>query len=445
MIAFWVLGTYAIVLQETVSPFYDKISTYVSMIGELTVTLLGIWTLRKKSDIALIVSFLLIAIISNRVNGGSIMLLLNGLRHYIPMMFLLPTIRFLLATRERATYFIYVMDKSLYIFLWLQVPAIVLQCSIYGPTDFVGGTFGWYQSGTISCIIYVISFYLMLRRWDFGKNYIGNLRENWILIFLLLPTFLNETKVSFVFLVLYFFFLVPMDKKFLMRMLVIFPILVILLAGTGYFYLKFVNKEEDNPLSSQYLEDYTLGSDGMTTLVLDGYMNKVMPDVYETDFARGLKFRVTPILLDDNPHGWTLGYGVGQFKGGTHVERTEFSERYNWLFQGTLMFGMMIILELGIPGCLWLLAYFFVVFRWFYKVKYRNKRLQWFMGMIVLIVIAYGPNFIYISFMLPLLYVIFVSSRWKLVELVEPLPLSLSEILEHERLKSMNKIEVNRV
>lgn len=432
MITFWVLGTYNFIFQETVPSVLDKISIYVSILSELIIVLLGLWTLRSKADKALIVSFLVLAIISNRVNNGSLILLFNGLRHYIPMMFLLPIVRYLFGTRERATYFIGVMDKSLYIFLWLQVPAMVYQCALYGAFDNVGGTLGWMCSGMISCLIYVISFYLMICRWDFDKNYLENLRNNWILIVLLLPSYLNETKISFIYLIMYFFFLVPMDRKFLLKALAVLPIVVAAVAGAGYLYMTFVNTEGEDPFTGDFIEQYTLGNDFMNELVIEGYMNKVMPDVQETDFARGIKFRVTPILLSDNPHGWLLGYGVGQFKGGSHVEQTEFAKNYSWFLQGTNMFAMMMIIELGIPGCIWLLAYFFVLFRWFYRVKSRNNRLQWFMGLTVLSVLAYGPNFIYIAFMLPMLYIIFMSSRWRLNSLVAPLPLSLSEILNHE-------------
>jgi hypothetical protein len=47
--------------------------------------------------------------------------------------------------------------------------------------------------------------------------------------------------VAFVFLAMYFFFLVPIDRKFIKRMIYVVPTIFIVLIGAGYVYLSFVD------------------------------------------------------------------------------------------------------------------------------------------------------------------------------------------------------------
>ena len=418
LITFWVLALFPFVLQESVSSIYDATNSYFFIAGEAVILFLTIWTISKKIDFIVIGSFLAIALVSTWLNDESIFLCINGIRTYLPMLCLLPITRYLLATRARVEYFIPRMDRSLYIFLWVQVPCMVYQCILYGAYDQVGGSMGWMMSGVISCLIYTISFYLMLRRWNPDKSYMANLRDNWILLVLLFPSYLNETKISFIYLAMYFFLLIPMDRKFLLRLGYLSPLFILALAGAGYLYLSMANADNDNPFSAEYIQNYTFGDDHVQSLVLDGYMNTIMPDVEELDFARGLKFAAIPIVLTDNPYGWYLGFGPGQYKGGTHVDKTEFAEEYDWLLRGTAMMGMIVILELGGFGIAWIFFYFFVLFRFFKRVRKREARLQVFMFIMMITVMLYASNFILTAFTLIFVYISMVSSRWGLMKLV---------------------------
>ncbi len=430
---FWVLGTYTCILQEISESVYNAISTYINIVGEGLLVILALWTIRKRVDMFLIGSFLAISIISSYLNNGGLFFWLNGLRSYIPMLFTVPVIRYLFSTRRRAMLFLRLMDKSIYIFLWLQIPVMIYQCILYGAYDNVGGTLGWMNSGTISTLIYLLSFYLMLRHWDKDKNYLENLKHNWILLMLLFPSMLNETKISLIYIVLYFLFLIPMDKKFLFRLLYLSPVILVAISVGVYLYSSFLNTkyltDDDDPsnmFSVEWIEEYTFGKETMKTLVLEGYMEN-MNDVQETDFARGIKFAALPIILDDNPYGWIWGYGIGQFKGGTHVEMTKFASKFEWFIRGTVMQLMMFIIEMGIMGCLWLIIYILVLFRWGKRVGNRNKRLQWFMGIVTAMILTYAPFFTFIQFMILFTYIAFLSSRWRLTELCKPTALLFGE------------------
>lgn len=422
---FWFMATYAFPLQEIILSVYEKVLPFVLLASDGILLLLGLWTLRSRCDILLLLSLVIISYASSRLNGIGMMTYLNGMRLYLPMVMLLPILRYMLSTRERADYFIALFDRSLYYFLLLQLPVMVIQCIRWGAYDNVGGTLGWMFSGVISTLIYVISFYLMVRRWDYGLSYLGNMRRSWMLLVLLLPSMLNETKISFVYMVFYFLFLVPMDRRFLKRLLLLSPLIMIFIAGAAYIYVNLLSDDNEatahtDIMSVQYIADYMIGDDDIQALVLDGYLNDVMPEVNEGDFARGLKFMGLPIILSDTPHAWTVGFGPGQFKGGTIMEETEFVKSYGWFIRGTEIIVLMLLIEMGIAGIVWYMVFISILFRWFHKVRGREKRLVWFMGIMTLTISFYmNANTLFV-FMMPFMYIIMMSSRLPLWTHVSP-------------------------
>jgi hypothetical protein len=416
---FWLLGAYPFVTQEISSGIYNATWSYVSLLGETALMFLGFWLIRNKTDIFFLVSFVIIAFISNRINGDGYVVLLNGSRQYFSFLFVIPILRYLTATPDRTVYFIKTFEKHLYAFLCLQFPCMVIQCILYGAYDQVGGSLGWMMSGVISTTIYITSFYFMMRRWDSDASIGANIKKNWILIFLLIPSYLNETKVSFVFLLLYFIFIIPMYKRFFRMIVVVAPIMLAALGLVALVY-SVVTKTGTEVFSKEYIELYTVGDDAAQDMVLDYYIaSQGVDDVEGDDFARGLKFIATPVIMDDKPHAWLWGYGVGQFKGGTQTKMTSFAKKYHWLLQGTVMSGMMWLMELGILGCIWILLYFTYIFRLLQRVKKRELRLQWFMGFIFVIIVLYANNFTCVPFSIIYIFIAYTSSRWNIFKLLK--------------------------
>ena len=163
--------------------------------------------------------------------------------------------------------------------------------------------------------------------------------------------------------------------------------------------------------SSKFISEYMVGNDEVRTLVLDGYMETVMPDVQEADFARGLKYAVLPIILSDTPHAWYVGFGPSQFKGGTTLETTPFAKEYEWLLRGTEMSVMSYLIDLGVAGLLWLAWYIIVLFRFFHRVRKRSKRITWNTVLILLISLAYFPLHTLFIPMIVFTFVAMMSSR----------------------------------
>lgn len=378
--------------------------------------IIGIWTLRKSMDIAIIIAALIITYYSTCIlNSESFFVWINGFRRYIPYLFVLPIIRYLWNDSERRVRFIRIFDKTLYYFLWLQFPCLSLQAILYGMGDLGGGSLGWFNSGIISQLIYVISFYLMIRSWDPKLGYIRNLGKNWILLILLFPSFMNETKISFIFLILYFIFLIPFDKNIGRSFLLVIPIVALLSGGAFWWYVTFVDLKGD-VYRENFLNNYVMGAD-VNEMVFD-YLDEDVntDDVFESDYARGIKFMLLPTLLEKGkPFNEFWGYGIGQFKGGNGLEKTKFAKHYDWIFRGTQMEIFNIIIELGYIGGALLIIFWFYVFRFFKRVgkNNRNKRLQWWMGLNMLLMIIYSPSFDSLPFVIIVLTICFMSSRWK--------------------------------
>lgn len=72
---------------------------------------LGLWTLRSRLDIALLISLILIGFASKQLNDVSFLSYVNGMRQYVDLVFILSIIRYLLATRTRIEYFCQYLKK----------------------------------------------------------------------------------------------------------------------------------------------------------------------------------------------------------------------------------------------------------------------------------------------------------------------------------------------
>ncbi len=409
----WVLGTYLFPIQETMPSLQSSLAPTFRLIGDAIIVMMGIAVMRNKFDILFLAGFVVITLISNNLNGDGIMVWANGMRHYIPFLFIIPIIRFLTATKPRAEYFITSMDKTLYAFLWVQVPCTIYQCILYGAFDNVGGSYGWMMSPVVSTTLYITSFYLIIRNWDYGISIRNNIKENWKLILLLLPSYLNETKISFIYLALFFLLLIPMYKQFVRLIIVAIPLIMAALFFVGFLYLSLVNTHGEDIFSKEYMEYYMYGDEDAQEYILEYFLQDDNIDPTQGDIARGIKFMAVPTIMDDKPHAWLFGYGIGQFKGGSMTDLTPFAKQYEWLITGTVMAGFQWILELGIIGTAWIVCYLLFVFQIFKKRAKREMRIQWYMGIVTILLIPYQNIFVILPFSMIYMYIIFMSSHWK--------------------------------
>lgn len=439
---FWFMSTYCFVIQ--VLHLKNSVQSILQLAGEVILVVLAAFTLRRRIDWTVIISFLILAAYTNVLNDESWLIFINGLRTYLPMLLLPPIIRFMLSTRERAAAFIHRMDKSLFVFLLIQLPCMIVQLRTApdGNPDYVGGSLGDFASGLVSVMIYVASFYLMRRRWDQNSSSFENLKRNWFLLALLLPTFFNETKISFVYLALYFLLLVPLGRKFIKNILPLFPLAAVMIIGGMQLYMKY-SGETSRVFSKEYINEYILGAD-RDIMDVDEVMDLMTDDILEdadywissnstslVDYPRGIKFMMIPIVFNEHrTGGWLFGYGIGQYKGGSLVGQSEFAKKHNYLITGTMISGMVIMVELGLFGMVWLIFYLLVLLGAFRKWRLVNWNLRLFILVMIIISLLYGPNMFYIVMMSVVTYVAMMSVRWRLTEMLPRPDTSLHRVME---------------
>lgn len=418
-ILFWVGATYNFPIQEVTKEEIVLLTNIIGFALDICLLILALWLIKSKVDWILLISFLLISFYSTIIaNDNGLVAYLNGIRQYFCYICMLPILRYFLSNKKRMPEFVKKFDKTLFVFLCIQFPCMTYQCILYGAFDQVGGSLGWMMSGVISMLLYLISFYLMQKHWDNNLNYIANLRKNWILIFLLLPSFMNETKVSFIYLALYFILLIKIDKMYLTRLLMLSPIMIIIFTAGVSLYITFVDNDKNYVNTSDALEFYLTGDDAALNLIeiLVDQGDEVLQGEDQSDFARGLKFAAIPLIYEFEDTSVLSGFGVGQYKGGNIVKKTKFAKDYEWLLKGTIMEGERWIIELGILGIIWVIVFWISVFK---TSKFKQKNLELRILLVLSIILIQLYNNFFLIQPAYIIFIFFVMTSYKNFEIQE--------------------------
>lgn len=389
----------------------SPLTTISHLAVDAIILFLAMCTMRRKSDILFISTFIIISFISTcLLNQSSLISWLNGLRLFFGILFLVPILNYFWATEYRHDLFVKSLDKQLYIFLWLQVPVVLFQFFVHGAGDYVGGTMGNGFSGVLSFSIYFVSFYLIKKRID-RNNILQSLYKNWIYIFLLFPTFLNETKISFVLILLYFILLMPIDHKYLIRMTFFAPVIVILVGVGSFFYSSTVDDSQGKlKLDADFFEEY-FDADLETIEKAADYAEKNESQSF--DIPRVAKLGLMPMIFNENPGHHLLGFGIDIFISGNVVGENDFHREYDWILKGTNPYSFTIYLQLGTIGAIWTIALFVsFFFNRTKKFKQRDLNSQIFFFITIVILLLYSDlwinaNFSYIMFT-------FLMLSWKI-------------------------------
>ena len=409
LFAFWLIGGCPFFGQEFALSAYEFLSSKLLIMADAIIIFLGLKLIKHKLDWSILISFIILAFFSTCIlNDESLLQFFNGIRQYISLILLIPIFRYFIGNSTRREIFIHTFDKNLYIFLWLQIPCSIIQCAQYGAFDQVGGSLGWMMSGEMSTLVYLISLYFMRKRWNNSLGYIANMRKNAVLLFLLLPSFLNETKVSFIYLMLYFFFVLPMDRKMILRILVLTPCVILILVIMGAFY-SLMAGGKSGVFTQEYIENYMYGdADGRdyVEFILENGSDVIEDD--QGDIARFIKLSAVPVIMEERSHAFLCGFGVGQFKGGTVLEPTKFAKEYSWLFQGTKMMIYLIALELGILGIIWYLL-FWILYIKGNKTKQKDTPMLIYLMILVAIISIYNVAFCNLAFGIIFMYIFYNS------------------------------------
>lgn len=344
----------------------------------------------------MLVAFVAVAgVITCLYNKLSIIFFANGLRDFITFLFVVPIMHYFFENPDRKERFVASFDKQLYIFLLIQMFCVTWQFLMYGAGDHGGGSLGNYNSGIISILIYLISYYLLNKRID-TNHFWASLWDNKIFVISLFPTFLNETKISFVFLLMFFLLLIPIDRRLFKRLLLAIPIITIITICGTIVYVDTTNNVFSGILSKEGFEDYFIGGDLSNIADLaqaEGNQEWVMNQDERPDVPRVLKLILLPELEMQNPGHTITGFGVGQFKGNTTLQASNFATEYDWFINGSVPYIFHVFIQLGVIGIIWLIIFWVqnLVIR--PKGKKRNMNLQFLLILTILIILIYNEMF----------------------------------------------------
>lgn len=392
--AFWMFCTFGFISDELLP--IETLRTAVMLMCDAVVLALGLYTLRSSNWAMLSVAFFMLYafMVTKIYNGYLIPFFLNGTRDFFGLLFYFPIFRWFCSEDKRREQFIAQFDKSLTIFLWLQLICIPWQLLKYGAGDHGGGSFGNWYSGIVSLSIYCASFYLINKRID-TKRFFRSLWENKSYIFLLIPTFMNETKISFVLIFLYFVLLMPIDFKMFVRVLLVMPLLAILVWVGSMIYHS--QQSGYDFMSEEFLLDYFISD--LDEAESDAKWSQNQTEGGETDIPRFTKFLLMEQLDEEHPGHIMTGFGVGHFKGGTLTKQSDLSQEYDWLFYGTIPYAIHVYVQLGVIGLIWMIANFWMMFAHApATVQRRNLNVHLYLLLIVMMIQIYneayrGPEF----------------------------------------------------
>lgn len=389
---FWVWATFGF-LQEELLPFLASIRSVLFLGLDALLLILTFTLVRDRIAKFFAIGFLILAVLSTIfVQKLSLINFINGCRDFLPLLSL-PMFKTLID--KYGDDFVERFDRQLYYFLILQAPCIVWQFLNYGANDAGGGSLGWGYSGIISTSIYIISFYLIQKRWTY-TNYFAELMRNKQYILLLFPSFLNETKVSFVFLLCYFLLLVKIDAKVVIKMTFVAPLVLVVMMVVYNIYLSATGNKDDITSLDYYTDTY-LAVDDPEQLMIIGEMlqgGEFEDDDWVVDLPRFTKIMFYPALMESSDNSQLIGAGVSHFKGGTSLAQTNFAEDYQWALTGTVPYSYFVLVQLGYIGIIGFIAYIlFYGFKIGQKVSNRMLNIQVMLFVVISIVLCYNDAF----------------------------------------------------
>ena len=406
---FWVWGTYGF-LADDVFRVLQPMRPMLMLALDAIIALMACLVVRRLWAWMCIAVFVLLSWLTTCVlNHEATFFWVNGMREFIGLLMVYPIVLFIMDETKSRERFLDSFDRQGLYFIMVQGFCIIVQWFMHGAGDLVGGGFGHYYSGQASVTIYLISFVLIRRRID-NEHFIQSLNENKIYILLLLPTFLNETKVSFVMLVLYFLLLAPIDRKLLLRLMVVIPLLA-LLATIGLGLYNYTTK------LSQSGTNFNSFEDAMSYFVIEELANvegdarwSIENNNGRADVPRISKLMYLPVLNEQEPGHVFAGFGVGQFKGGTQMAQSDFAREYEWLLMGSIPYVFHIFIQMGVLGLLLFVCYA-VFLAWKRPPEtQRDANLQLMLLAVALLVCFYNDMFRNLAFCI--LFFTLLSTSW---------------------------------
>lgn len=404
-ITFWAVTCSPFILEEWLTPLAGFRSMLL-LLFDAAILVLGLMTLRDRRQIILVATFFLLAFTSTiLLNDIGWLNLFNGSRQFIGMLFAPSILIFLLNCRDKDRYRAS-LDRQMYIFLWIQAFCVTWQFIKYGANDHGGGSMGNGCSGIISTLIILISYYFTTRDFD-PSDFKKSLWRNRKYILLIYPVALNETKVSMIFLLVYAVLLFHFQGRSMVKLICSLPVICILGLGFQFAYDAALGGKGYDMGDSAEMGEYLFGKDiedeiGNIQNLIDNDMmgGEIEGEIAIQDLPRFIKISMTPVAVNTSRGGMVFGAGLGHFKGGTIVSKTEFYNQYEWLITGTVNMYMFLFMQLGVLGFVWFGFYLVILLDFRKKSIAYATQLKLFLLVVALISIFYNESFSILGFCL---------------------------------------------
>lgn len=388
LVILWVGCTFGFITDEIIPPLAQWRPMVYVCLDALWIALAACTVRRRAHLIGIAVMLVVTFVFTCLFNGMTIAFWANGVREFLGLMLAYPVMCYFMGEPDRRHSFEPVLERFLIYFLLLQAVCITFQFIKYGAGDHCGGSFGGWYSGQVSTCIYIASFYLVHKRID-PANVLHSLKQCKLPIILLFPTFLNETKISFVLIALYFLLLMPLDRRYVVRAMWSIPFALALGWIVVSVYTMSI-KGDGDIFSVEYITEYVSSED------LDEAEQGALWAIGEgiaADVPRFTKIMFLPVLYDQDPGHEMTGWGVGQFKGGNGIEVSEFADQYDWLLVGSIPYVFHVIIQLGNVGvvlvAVWLLLLLVQAPAW---SKGRDYNTQLMVLLIICIIMGYNDS-----------------------------------------------------
>lgn len=249
------------------------------------------------------------------------------------------------------------------------VPVAVLQRLLIKDSsgDAVTGLMGYGGSGTLSLLLLVIFFSMLCVRLKNNQNVLG------AYFVLLVPIGLNETKIAFAILPVFFVMSFILTKK--LNPVSILTLCFVLLAvffGGNYMYKTIYKENAWDILQKEKFEIY--------------FNSK-----WEADMGRFLKIRMAYDMIDDSIGTQLFGYGIGSaFVGDASNTKGIIADKYysKVLFGGTMPQLFITLIDMGLIGIM--LFYSFMAFFLIVILKKRSYGFNEYAAIFSLLILSIG-------------------------------------------------------
>lgn len=402
-ITFWAVTCSPFIIEEWLTPLAGFRSMLL-LLFDAAILVLGLMTLRDRRQIILVATFFLLAFTSTiLLNDIGWMNLFNGSRLFFGMLFAPSIFIFLLNCRDKDRYRAS-LDRQMYIFLWIQAFCVTWQFIKYGANDHGGGSMGNGCSGIISTLIILISYYFTTRDFD-PSDFKKSLWRNRKYILLIYPVALNETKVSMVFLLIYALLLFHFQGKSMVKLICSLPVICILGLGFQFAYDAALGGKGYDMGDSAEMGEYLFGKDveyeiGNIQDLIDNDMMgaEIDGEIAVQDLPRFIKIGLVPAAVGTSRGGTLFGAGLGHFKGGTLVKKTDFYNQYEWLITGTVNIYMFLYMQLGLLGFVWFAFYLYFLLDFRKRSLPYAMQLKLFLLTVAIVSVFYNDSFMQLGF-----------------------------------------------